>query len=103
MARMSEETFDHEENGFTFSDEDFGRRYSPEQSPPSPADLKNISRPANQKADSNIVRIHGGGNSFMRALRRRLAAAAARRPKKSNRAAQALCGRERTGPFPGPT
>jgi len=28
---MSEETFDGEEDGFTFSDEDFGRRYFPEQ------------------------------------------------------------------------
>ena len=26
---MSEETFDPEEDGFTFSDEDFGRRYFP--------------------------------------------------------------------------
>jgi len=76
---MSEETFDHEENGFTFSDEDFGRRYFSEQKPPSSADLKNLSRRANQQAYANIVRIHGGGNSFMRALRRRLAAPASNR------------------------
>jgi hypothetical protein len=31
--RMSEETFDDEETGLIFSDEDFGRRYFPEQSP----------------------------------------------------------------------
>jgi hypothetical protein len=75
---MSEETFD-EENGFIFSDEDFGRRYFPEQSPLSPADVKNLSRRANQQAYANIVRTHGGGNSFMRALRRRLAAGASNR------------------------
>jgi len=76
---MSAETFDDEEDGFTFSDEDFGRRYFPDQSPLSPADLKNLSRRANQEAHANIARIHGGGNSFMRALRRRLAAAASNR------------------------
>jgi hypothetical protein len=53
---MSEETFDPEEDGFTFSDEDFGRRCFPEQKPHSVADLKNISRRANQQAHSNIVR-----------------------------------------------
>jgi hypothetical protein len=66
---MSEETFDREEDGFTFSDEDFGRRYFSEQK----------SRPADQQAKPNTARIHGGGNSFMRALRRRLAAAASNR------------------------
>jgi hypothetical protein len=67
---MSEETFDREEDGFTFSDEDFGRRYFPEQKPPSVAGVSSPPRTA---------RIHGGGNSFMRALRRRLAAAASNR------------------------
>jgi hypothetical protein len=62
---MSEETFDHEEDGFTFSDEDFGRRYFSEQK----------SRPADQQAKPNTAPGPGGGNSFMRALRRRLAAA----------------------------
>jgi hypothetical protein len=76
---MSEETFDHEEDGFTFSDEDFGRRYFSEQRPPSPADVKHLSRPVNQQANPSSARIHGGGNSFMRALRRRLAAAASNR------------------------
>jgi hypothetical protein len=76
---MSEETFDYEEVGFIFSDEDFGRRYFSEQSPSSPADPKNISRRVNRQAHANIVRIHGGGNSFMRALRRRLAATASNR------------------------
>jgi hypothetical protein len=69
---MSEETFDCEEDGFIFSDEDFGRRYSPEQKPPSAAGVSSRSRTA---------RIHGRGNSFMRALRRRLAAGASRRLK----------------------
>jgi hypothetical protein len=67
---MSEETFDREEDGFTFSDEDFGRRYFPQQKPPSAAGVSSPSRTA---------RIHGGGNSFMRALRRRLAVAGSRR------------------------
>jgi len=66
---MSEETFDSEEDGFTFSDEDFGRRYLSEQKP----------RPADQQAKPNTAPIHGGGNSFMRALRRRLAATRATR------------------------
>jgi predicted alpha/beta superfamily hydrolase len=66
---MSEETYESEENGFIFSDEDFGRRYFPEQ----------LSRRANEQAHANITRTHGGGNSFMRALRRRLAAAASNR------------------------
>jgi hypothetical protein len=67
---MSEETFDREEDGFIFSDEDFGRRYFPEQKPPS---VTGVSSPR-QTAPTN-----GGGNSFMRALRRRLAAAASNR------------------------
>jgi hypothetical protein len=67
---MSEETFDREEDGFTFSEEDFGRRYFPEQKPPSVA---GVSGPR------QTVRIHGAGNSFMRALRRRLAAAGSNR------------------------
>jgi hypothetical protein len=41
--------------------------------------VKNLSRRANQQAYANIVRTHGGGNSFMRALRRRLAAGASNR------------------------
>jgi hypothetical protein len=67
---MSEETFDREEDGFTFSDEDFGRRYFPEQKSPAAAGVSSPPRTG---------RTHGGGNSFVRALRRRLAAAGSRR------------------------
>jgi hypothetical protein len=70
---MSDAIFDNDERGFIFSDEDFGRRYFPQQKTGNP------SRSANGQDKTNIARIHGGGNSFMRALRRRLAAAASRR------------------------
>ena len=76
---MSEETFDGEEDGFTFSDEDFGRRYFPEQNLGSDSGANNSSGAGNHQAKPNTARIHGGGNSFMRALRRRLAAAASNR------------------------
>ena len=76
---MSEETFDGEEDGFTFSDEDFGRRYFPEQNLHSASGASNSSVAGNYQAKANAARIHGGGNSFMRALRRRLAAAASNR------------------------
>jgi hypothetical protein len=76
---MSEETFDGEEDGFTFSDEDFGRRYFPEPNQRSASGASNSSGAGNRQAKSNTARIHGGGNSFMRALRRRLAAAASNR------------------------
>jgi len=73
---MSDAIYDDDEGGFIFSDEDFGRRYFPEQKT---ASAGNPSRSANQQGKPNIARIHGGGNSFMRALRRRLAVAASRR------------------------
>ncbi len=62
---------DQQETGFAFTDEDFGRRYSPDPLPPAqssaaPATAPPAIRPAR--------RLHGGGNSFMRARRRRLAA-----------------------------
>jgi len=76
---MSEETFDGEEDGFTFSDEDFGRRYFPEQNLRSASGASNSSGARNHQAKPNTARTHGGGNSFMRALRRRLAAAASNR------------------------
>ena len=73
---MSDATFDDDEGGFIFSDEDFGRRYFPQQKTTAAG---NTSHSANQQGKPNIARIHGGGNSFMRALRRRLAAAASKR------------------------
>jgi len=76
---MSEETFECEEDGFTFSDEDFGRRYFPEQNLGSASSAGNSSTAGNHQAQPNRARIHGGGNSFMRALRRRLAAAGSNR------------------------
>ena len=78
---MSEETFDGEEDGFTFSDEDFGRRYFPERNLPSASGASNSSGGGNYQAKPNTarIRIHGGGNSFMRALRRRLAPAGSNR------------------------
>jgi hypothetical protein len=76
---MSEETFDGEEDGFTFSDEDFGRRYFAEQNLGSASGGSNSSGAGTCQAKSSTARIHGGGNSFMRALRRRLAAAASNR------------------------
>ena len=72
---MSDAIFEDDEGGFIFSDEDFGRRYFPEQKT---ASAGNPSRSANQQGKTNIASIHGGGNSFMRALRR-LAAAASKR------------------------
>ena len=73
---MSDAIFDDDDGGFIFSDEDFGRRYFLQKKTTAAA---NPSRSANQQGKPNIARIHGGGNSFMRALRRRLAVAASRR------------------------
>jgi len=69
---MTQTTFDHEE-GFTFTDQDFERRYSPEEEIPSVAEAGNPSAPPAQQGKPVAARIHGGGNSFMRARRRRLA------------------------------
>jgi hypothetical protein len=92
---MSEETFDPEEDGFTFSDEDFGRRCFPEQKPHSVADLKNISRRANQQAHSNIVRYSAAATHSC--ARCAVVSPRLRRTDQSNRAAQALSEQDRTG------
>lgn len=63
---MPEELPDQEEAGFVFTDEDYARRYSPRSTAASSAP---------QPAKAAPTRLHGGGNSFMRARRRRLAAA----------------------------
>jgi hypothetical protein len=74
---MSETLFDQEENGFTFTDQDFERRYAAEgEAPPTPS-AGSRSRTTVQRAKSLAARIHGGGNSFMRARRRRLLASGA--------------------------
>jgi hypothetical protein len=66
---MSEATFDKEETGFAFTDEDYTRRYSPNESA--------ASAPASPAAQpAKHTRPQGGGNSVMRARRRRLAASA---------------------------
>jgi hypothetical protein len=68
---MKEAAVDQKEIGFTFTDEDFNRRYSPEKfRPAAPAP----SAPPVQSPAAG-PRLHGGANSFMRARRRRLAAA----------------------------
>jgi hypothetical protein len=72
IGPMSEANFDREEPGFAFTDEDYARRYFPGKSaaasrPTNPT----ASAAASQRPDG---RLHGGGNSFMRARRRRLAA-----------------------------
>lgn len=66
---MSEAALDQEEPGFAFTDEDYTRRYSSGRSahPVAPA----TAPPGRHQP----ARLHGGGNSFMRARRRRLAAA----------------------------
>jgi hypothetical protein len=76
---MSEKAFEREADGFTFSDEDFGGRYFPEQNLGSTSGASNSSVAGNHQAKPNTARIHGRGNSFMRALRRRLATAASNR------------------------
>jgi hypothetical protein len=62
---MSETNSDLEETGFAFTEEELERRYSADKLPLDSPHWP----PANQP-----TRIHGGGNSFMRARRRRLAA-----------------------------
>jgi hypothetical protein len=74
---MSEPTFDQEDSGFTFTDEDFERRYytSARNTPPRGA---GISVPAaGPRAAPTATRPARSPNKFMRALlRRRLASAA---------------------------
>jgi hypothetical protein len=74
---MSEATFDQEDGGFTFSDEDFERRYySPEGNTPS-SGAGRATRAATPQAAPNTARQARSPNKFMRTLlRRRLASAA---------------------------
>jgi hypothetical protein len=70
-ASMSDANFDREEPGFTFTDEDYARRYFPGQSSAAVRSAKSVASAASAK---HAGPLHGGGNSFMRARRRRLAA-----------------------------
>ncbi len=66
---MLDATFDQQETGFVFTDEDYTRRYARDES-------ATASPPAGSAVSvaKRAPRIHGGGNSFMRARRRRIAA-----------------------------
>ncbi len=68
---MPEPEKNGEQSGFAFSDDDFRRRYTPEGQSPDGSQASAAS------ASGARPRLHGGGNSYMRARRRRLAAAAA--------------------------
>jgi hypothetical protein len=67
---MLEPENNREQAGFAFSDDDFRRRYTPEEQSP------DGSRASVASASGARPRLHGGGNSYMRARRRRLAGAA---------------------------
>jgi hypothetical protein len=68
---MSDADFDREEPAFAFTDEDYARRYFPGRSS---AAVRSAKPPASPASAKPAGRLHGGGNSFMRARRRRLAA-----------------------------
>ena len=74
---MSEPRFDQEDNGFTFTDEDFERRYySPAGNTP-PSSARRATGAATPQAAPNTARLGRSPNKFMRTLlRRRLASAA---------------------------
>lgn len=63
-----------DDDGFTFTDEDFARRYETAQPVRHPPAATGSSAAASEPADPVARPIHGGGNSFMRARRRRRAA-----------------------------
>jgi hypothetical protein len=74
---MSEPTFDQEDSGFTFTDEDFERRYytSARNTPPRGAGI--TAPAAGPRAAPTATQPARSPNKFMRALlRRRLASAA---------------------------
>jgi hypothetical protein len=63
-----------EDQLLTFSDEDFEERYSAEAGIPSASGAANPAAPETRQGKA-VARLHGGGNSFMRARRRRLLSA----------------------------
>ena len=67
---MSDTNFDQHQTGFAFTDEDYARRYFPGKSSAAPLPTSPVVVPPSAKRPA---RLHGGGNSFMRARRRRLA------------------------------
>ena len=69
---MPEPTCDPPDAGFAFTDEDFARRYS-SRTAPATSDAAASGTPTQAAAGR---RLHGVGNSFMRARRRRAASPA---------------------------
>jgi len=72
---MSESTFDQEDGGFTFTEEDFERRYYCPQENISTPGARGGLKPHNVP---NTAPARRGPNKFMRTLLRRRLAAAAR-------------------------
>jgi hypothetical protein len=68
---MSEKMCAQEDGGFTFTDEDFERRYSFEEDVHSGTGAGNSPRPANQQAGLNGGPVGRSRNKFMRTLLRR--------------------------------
>jgi len=69
---MSDEMFDQEDGGFTFTDQDFERRYYPSETNVSSAPGSgNPSRPVNRQANPGADPLGRSRNKFMRTLLRR--------------------------------
>jgi hypothetical protein len=68
---MPEPENNREQASSAFTDDDFRRRYAPEEQ------SSDGSRASAARAPGSRPGLHGGGNSYMRARRGRLAAAAA--------------------------
>src|SRR5262245_5562040 len=76
--QMSETAFDQEDGGFTFSDEDFERRYyGPRENIPT-AGANGAGRACNSQAIPTASRTRYSPNKLMRTLLRRRLASAAR-------------------------
>jgi hypothetical protein len=77
---MSQPTFDQEDGGFTFTDEDFERRYyAPEENIPT-SGAGGSAGAVNSQAVPSATRVRRSPNKFMRTLLRRRLASAAVRP-----------------------
>jgi hypothetical protein len=75
---MSEATFDQEDGGFTFSDEDFERRYYSRQQNISASGAGGVAGGIKSYNLPTSAQARRGPNRFMRTLLRRRLAAAAR-------------------------